>query len=145
MSRRILSTSLFVAAALVVAITASGAAATPLSEHRATGHTLAFTAKHTGIVPTGRRTYVLTDAVVQHGQQIGADVLACRTRGSLAHCSVSLAVAGGQMRLRITLHESGDLRGRVVGGDGRYAGAAGRVRGTARSESAEHVVVHWHG
>ncbi|HEU5037260.1 MAG TPA: hypothetical protein VFT70_09645 [Nocardioides sp.] len=144
MSRRILSTSLLAASALAVATTGPGAAAPPVSHDRATGHTLAFTAKHTGIVPTGRRDYVLTDDIVQHGQQVGADVLSCRTRGTLAHCTVSLALGDGQMHLRITLHESGDLRGKVTGGDGRYAGAVGRVRGHAASEKAERVVVRWH-
>jgi hypothetical protein len=145
MSPRILSTSLLAASTLAVALTTgAGADAAPTSHQRAASHRLAFTAKHTGIVPTGRRDYVLTDDIVQHRQQVGADVLSCRTHGKLAHCTVSLALGDGQLHLRITLQENGDLQGRVTGGDGRYAGAAGRVRGHAASERAERVVVRWH-
>ena len=144
MSPRILSTSLLAAAAVGAALTAPGASAAPETPQRASSHKLAFTAKHTGIVPTSHRNYVLSDDIVQHGQQVGADVLSCRTQGTLAHCTVSLALGDGMMHLRITLQENGDLRGRVTGGEGRYAGAAGRVRGHAVSENAERVVVHWH-
>lgn len=144
MSPRILSTTLLAAAAVGVALTAPGASASPDNHQRATSHKLAFGAKHTGIVPTSHRNYVMSDDIVQHGQQIGADVLSCRTKGTLAHCTVSLALGDGQMHLRITLQENGDLRGRVTGGDGRYAGAAGRVQGHAASERVERVVVHWH-
>ncbi len=144
MSPRILATSLLAAAAVGVTLTAPGASASPDAHQRATGHKLAFNAKHTGIVPTSHRNYVVSDDIVQHGQQIGADVLSCRTKGTLAHCTVSLALGDGLMHLRITLQENGDLRGQVTGGDGRYAGAAGRVKGRAASEQVERVVVHWH-
>jgi hypothetical protein len=144
MSPRILSTSLLAAAALTVALTTgTGADASSVAHQQTATHRLAFTAQHTGLVPTSRRNYVLTDNIVQRRQQVGADVLSCRTRGALAHCAVSLALGDGQLHLRITLQENGDLRGRVTGGDGRYAGAAGRVKGHAASEKAERVVVHW--
>lgn len=146
LSRTTLSRSVLTVSALAAALACAGASTVSASAESNQGspaHKMTFTAKHTGIVPTSRRNYVLTDDIVQDGQQVGADVLSCRTQGELAHCVVTLGLGDGQMHLRITLNEDGDLHGKVLGGTGSYAGAAGRVRGHAASENAERVVVRW--
>jgi hypothetical protein len=131
------------AAAGIVAVSAvAGADAAPVT------HTIRLVATQTAVHQFSKSSTAEADTDRHRGKVIGYDVLAGKFTSTGGLFLGSFATQGGVMNFRIpiTNPNAKTLHGRITGGSGRFAGAAGTIAATSLNNAGTRtaVTIVWH-
>ena len=117
-------------------LTASGAPAT---------HTVKFVATTIKGHSLGKTTFANTEVERRHGKVIGFDSVSGKfnVHTQTAEIWVGVAWKGGTLNVIGTSDSSGNFKGRIVGGTGKYKGIKGIVTGTQVSKNKTALVAKY--